>query len=178
MTEQLSFEKAIIKDCIGFGRIEFSFNLKDKIYEKDSKILLYKPQEKSYLGVLNLNTYETVHIENFLDIINDEKKLKLELDKAVEFLIDGYIKNHEFAEKYNIPIEKLNNKATDILISHYNSLEQVLLNNNNCIKIENNIDNEISNENKIYQIIKELFKLLLTILNNNLSTNEMQGNLA
>ena len=35
----------------------------------------------------------------------------------------------------------------------------------------------MSDENKLYQIIKEFFKLLLTILNNNLLPNEMQGNL-
>lgn len=177
MSEQLSFENAIIKDCIGFGSVEFSFNYKKKIYQKESKILLYKPQEKTYLGLLNLDTYETAHINNFLDIINDEKRLKAELDKAVEFLIDGYIKNYELAEKCKIPIEKLNNKAADILISHYNNLEQVLLKSNNCVKIENTINNEMSDENKLYQIIKEFFKLLLTILNNNLLPNEMQGNL-
>lgn len=177
MEKQLSFENAIIKDCIGFGKIEFSFSVKNQNYRKDNRILLYKPQEKTYLGLLNLNTYETVHIEDFLNIINNEARLKAELDRAVEFLIDGYIKNYELAEKYNIPIEKLNNKASDILTSHYNSLEQVLSNSNYSVKIENTLNNETGDENKLYQIIKELFKLFLTILNNNLLPDEMQGNL-
>lgn len=170
----ISFEETIINNCIGFGSVDFSFDFEKTNYEKSNKFLLYRIKEKNYLGVFNLNTYESARINNFDEIIQNQEILKKELYSAVEFLVDGYIKNYDISKQYNIPIENLNDRASHTFLNYYNTLETALLKNNNCIEIENNSTN-ISNNN-LYTIISELFKFLLTAIKDSLLPKEMQEN--
>lgn len=178
MDKLLSFEDSIINNVIGYGKSYFSFNLNEENiinhYERENKFLLYRLQNQDAIGILSLNTYGIVNINNFSNLLSDKNKFKEELFYAVDHLIQLYIKNYEYSKKYDVPINELNNKASDKLNTYYNNIEQLFINNKQLPILENRKNDAKS----IYDITEELFRLLIGFINNltnNYPSNNMEG---